>query len=145
MENKNNNIKSFRDLQVWQNSYKASVTIARDILPKLPSREKYDLVDQLSRSSKAIPRLIAEGYAKKHQRAGFQKYIDDAMAECNETIVSLEHVKDIYTVEVQLCNELIEIYDKTVRQLYKLAVAWDGFKTRNRLPPNNTLADNFNH
>jgi hypothetical protein len=26
-------------------------------------------------------RLIAEGYAKRHQKAGFQKYLDDALAE----------------------------------------------------------------
>jgi len=143
MENQNK-IRSFRDLEVWQNTYKGSVIIARQILPKLPPREKYDLTDQLSRSSKAIPRLIAEGYAKKHQRAGFQKYIDDAMAECNETIVSLEHVKDIYNVEPDLCNELIDVYDKSVRQLYKLAIAWDKFKTRNRVPVDDTIADNNN-
>lgn len=128
----NNAIKSFRDLEVYQNSYKGSVTVALRILPKLPDSERFDLKDQLSRSSKAIPRLIAEGYAKKHQRAGFQKYIDDAMAECNETIVSLEHVKDIYKIEVELCNELIILYDKTARQLYRLAEAWDSFKNRRR-------------
>jgi four helix bundle protein len=83
-------IKSFKDLEVYQNTYKAAIVIATQILPKLPEGEKYDLRDQLSRSSKAIPRLIAEGFAKKHQKQGFQKYIDDAMAECNETIVSLE-------------------------------------------------------
>lgn len=138
-------IRSFRDLEVYQNSYKASVLIAKKILPKLPDSEKFDLKDQLSRSSKAIPRLIAEGYAKKHQRLGFQKYIDDAMAECNETIVSVEHVKDIYGVEVELCNKLIELYDKTARQLFRLAEAWDTFKNRRRNPINHTGSDTENH
>lgn len=137
----NQPIRSFRDLEVYQNSYKGSILIAARILPKLPSREKFDLVDQLSRSSKAIPRLIAEGYAKKHQRLGFQKYIDDAMAETNETIVNLEHVKDIYKVEVDLCNELITLYDKTARQLFRLAEAWDNFKNRRRSPLNYTSGD----
>lgn len=111
-------IKSFRDLVVYQNTYKASILIATKILPKLPEIEKYDLHSQLNRSSKAIPRLIAEGFAKKHQKFGFQKYIDDAMGECNETIVSLEHVKDIYKIEIGLCVELVDIYDKSARQLY---------------------------
>src|SRR3989344_8218476 len=111
-------IRSFKDLEVYQNSYKASITVAKKILPKLPESEKFILIDQLSRSTKAPPRLIAEGYAKKHQRAGFQKYIDDAMAECNESQVSLEQVKDIYGIEVELCNELIRLYDQTARQLY---------------------------
>jgi len=135
MTNKNR-IKSFRDLEVYQNTYKASVEIAAKILPKLPDVEKYDLYTQLSKSSKAIPRLIAEGFAKKHQKHGFQKYIDDAMAECNETIVILEHIKDIYKIEVALCNDLIEVYDKSARQLYNLALAWDSFKNRRKTKPN---------
>lgn len=140
-------IKSFRDLDVYQNTYKASILVMTGILSKLPDSEKYDLKDQLSRSCKAVPRLIAEGYAKKHQRAGFQKYIDDAMAECNETIVGLEHAKDIYRVETELCDKLIEVYDKSARQLFKLAEAWDRFKTRSRktIPSSDTGSDNSNN
>ena len=116
-------IYSFRDLEVYQDSYKAMLEVARNILPKLPESEKYDLKDQLSRSSKAIPRLIAEGFAKKHQKAGFQKYLDDAMAEINETIVSLEQVKDIYKIDVELCIRLIGVYDVIARRTFKLGEA----------------------
>ena len=56
-------IRSFRDLDVYQNSYKAMLLVYKEILPALPESEKYDLKDQLRRSTKAIPRLIAEGYA----------------------------------------------------------------------------------
>ena len=131
-------IKSFKDLEVYQNSYKASVIIHSRIITKLPNKERYDLNSQLSRSSKAVPRLIAEGFAKKHQKSGFQKYLDDAMAECNENIVSLEHVKDIYKIEVDLCNQLIDVYDKTTRQTFNLAEKWDTFKNRRcKTTPNN--------
>jgi len=136
-------IKSFRDLEVYQNTYRASVIIATRILPKLPENEKYDLCSQLGRSSKGIPRLIAEGFAKKHQRLGFQKYLDDAMAECNETIVSVEHVKDIYKIELDLCNELLNTYDISARQLYKLALARDSFKNRRQRAKNSTGRDNI--
>lgn len=107
-----NPIKSFRDLEVYQNSYKAMLTTMRDLLPKLPGNEKFDLKDQLSRSCKAIPRLIAEGYAKKHQKLGFKKYLDDAMAEANETIVGIEQCRDIYSIDSSLCGELVSEYDK---------------------------------
>lgn len=142
-QNNKKPIRSFRDLDVYQNTYKSSVLIAAHILLKLPEHEKYDLKDQLSRSSKSIPRLIAEGFAKKHQKFGFQKYLDDAMAECNETIVSLEHAKDIYKIEIDLCNQLIDTYDKSARQLFKLAEAWDKFKNRRRqtTPFNDTSSD----
>ncbi len=80
---------SFRDLEVYQGTYRACIQVVTRIIPKIPDFEKNDLRSQLRRSVKAIPRLIAEGYAKRHQRHGFQKYLDDAMGECNETIVGL--------------------------------------------------------
>jgi four helix bundle protein len=122
-------ITSFRDLEVYQNSYKACIEVMMKIISKLPASEKYDLRDQLSRSVKAIPRLIAEGYAKRHQKQGFQKYIDDAMGECNETIVGIEMCRDIYGeyIDKNLCQELVNIYDICGRQLYRLREAWGKF------------------
>ena len=132
MENNQNRkpITSFRDLEVYQNTYKAMLAVMEEIVLKLPGSEKYDLKDQLSRSCKAIPRLIAEGYAKRHQKAGFQKYLDDAMAECNETVVSLEQCRDIYKMDKNLIDNLVDIYDKSGRQLYNLSTAWTNFKRR---------------
>jgi four helix bundle protein len=123
-------IRSFRDLEVYRNAYQLSLDVAKNILPLLPPRERFDLTDQLSRSTKAIPRLIAEGYAKKHQKAGFQKYLDDAMAESNETLVGLEHCRDIYEISSAEVDRCIDLYDKTSRQLYKLSMAWSQFKKR---------------
>jgi four helix bundle protein len=125
-------IRSFRDLEVYQSSYAASIEVITKIVPKLPKEEQYDLCDQLRRSSKAVPRLIAEGYTKKHQKKGFQKYLDDAMTESNEMIVSLSHVRDLYSsyVDPKLCEKLIDVYDKSSRQLYNLAKKWSEFKKR---------------
>jgi len=133
-------IRSFRDLEVYQSAYKSMLVVYKEILPKLPKEEEYDLKDQLRRSSKAIPRLIAEGHSKRHQRKGFQRYIDDALAESNETIVSLSQARDLYSTSVStnLCEELVDIYDKISRQLYNLALAWDRFTTRNRKTTNDS-------
>ncbi len=138
MSEKKPRITSFRDLNVYQSTYSTCIKIMTELLPRLPDSEKYDLRDQLSRSVKAIPRLIAEGYAKRHQKAGFQKYLDDAMAECNETIVGLEMCRDIYKNQTAPLpvEDFIDIYDKAGRQLYNLAEAWSEFKnkSRNRIP-----------
>lgn len=130
MENKK--ITSYKDLDVYQRSYKASILVITRVLPKLPESEKYDLKDQLSRSSKAVPRLITEGFAKKHQRAGFQKYLDDAMAESNETQVGLCQCKDIYGrfLDCKLCDDLTSEYDIIGKQLYRLEQAWNRFSKK---------------
>lgn len=125
-------IVSFRDLEIYRNTYEAMLIVMREIVPKLPESEKYDLKDQLSRSVKAIPRLIVEGYAKRHQKFGFQKYLDDAIAECNESIVSIEQCRDIYNIDSELCNKLVKTYDQSTRQTYKLAEAWDNFSKNRR-------------
>lgn len=130
-------IRGFEDLEVYRNAYHSMLRVYREILPKLPREEKYDLKDQLRRSTKAIPRLIAEGHSKRHQTRGFQKYIDDAHSESNEMIVSISQVRDLYTshVDNKECASLIDIYDKISRQLYNLALAWDKFARRNRKTP----------
>jgi len=51
-------IKSFRDLEVYQKTYKACMEVMLKIIPNLPDSEKFDLKKQLSSSVKAIPRLI---------------------------------------------------------------------------------------
>lgn len=116
----NNPIRSFKDLDVYNSSYEAMLIVFREILLKLPPEEKYDLRAQLSSSSKAVQRLIAEGHSKRHQKKGFQKYIDDAMTESNESNVSVCQVRDLYgdRIDVSICDRLIDSYDKISRQLY---------------------------
>jgi len=125
----NTRIKSYTDLDVYQRSYKLSVIICTKVVIKLPKEEKFDLVDQIRRSCKAIPRLIAEGFWKRHQKKGFQKYIDDAISENNETIVSLCHAKDIYFNQInpQSVQKLIKEYEIVGKQLFRLKQTWDKF------------------
>lgn len=134
-------ITSYRDLDVYQRAYNACLSVMKNIIPKLPVEENYDLKDQLSRSLKAVPRLIEESFAKKHNRTGFQKYLDDALGESNETQVDLCQSRDIYykNIDVKLYQELINEpaclmelnsagrYDIISKQLYRFREAWNKF------------------
>jgi len=118
--------RSFLDLDVYQNLYKAMIMVLTKIIPKLPKEEKFDLANQMRRACKAPPALIAEGYAKKNHKKEWQKYLDDAIGECNEMIVHLSCAKDVYSnyVDAGLCQELIKAYDIAGKQLYRLAESW---------------------
>jgi len=122
-------IKSFRDLEVYQRSYRAMKIVMEGIVKKLPDEERYNLTDQCRRACQAIPRLIAEGYAKRHQARGFHKYIYDAMAESNEMVVSLEQVRDLYLsyVDAITCKRFIKTYEVIGKQLYRLGESWKNF------------------
>ena len=105
---------------------KHKAVVRNEVLPKLPPNEKYGLKDQLGRSTKSAPALIAEGYAKKHQRLNWEKYLTDCIGECNETIVHLSFCKDLcgHLFEKGLIDSLITQYDIDGKRVYRLKQAW---------------------
>ncbi|MDD3647403.1 MAG: four helix bundle protein [Candidatus Dojkabacteria bacterium] len=129
----NNRIKSYKDLDVSQRSYRACIRIIKEVLPEIPQEEKFDLKDQLRRSSKAIPRLIAEGFAKKSHTKSFQRYLTDAIGENDETIVGLEQLIDLYTVpNLRIYKDLLAEYDIIGPQLYKLIQSWNKLMSKDQ-------------
>jgi len=122
-------IKNFKDLDVYQRSYRVMIIVMDEVVSNLPIEEKYNLIDQCRRACQAIPRLIAEGYAKRHQKRGFHKYIDDAMAEINEMEVSVQEAWDLYPdyLDEVTCKRIVKTYNVIGRQLYKLREVWKTF------------------
>lgn len=117
---------SFKDLEVFQRLYRLALIVHRDIIPKLPQEEKYGIKDQLSRSSKSPSALIAEGYARRYSGKEWRKYIREAIGECNETIVHLSFVRDLYPkfVATNTCDNLKEEYEIAGKQLFRLGESW---------------------
>ncbi len=57
-------LKSFKDLSVWQKSYRLCLEIYR-VTATFPKEEKYGLTSQIRSSVVSIPSNIAEGYGRK--------------------------------------------------------------------------------
>lgn len=117
---------SFTDLDVYQRLYKLALDIHKYTLSKLPSSEKFGLRDQLSRSSKSPPALIAEAYARRISAKEWKKYIREAIGECNESVVHLSLIRDLYSkfVDIKKCNLYIEEYNIAGKQLFRLGESW---------------------
>lgn len=133
MEKRNKkSIKSFIDLDVYQNLYQAMLLVHKNIVPELPRDEKFDLASQLRRASKAGPALIAEGFAKRYQIRQWKKYLNDTIGESNEMIHHLSVCIDIYPeyINDKLCLELIDLYDKCCRQLTRLGQVWTDYHNK---------------
>jgi four helix bundle protein len=114
MVNNNKTMKNFLDSEIYQIAYKAMLMVFNSVISNLPKEELHDLKEQLRRSVKTIPRLIAKGYYKRFQKKEFQDCIDNAMEESIETIISLRQALDLYPTYLNagLCDELIDTYDK---------------------------------
>ncbi|MFZ2975230.1 MAG: four helix bundle protein [Candidatus Moraniibacteriota bacterium] len=129
MENKKPKINSYKDLFVYQNTYKAMLVVLKEIILNLPKEEKFDLVDQMRRCCKACPALIAEGFAKRYQKRNWNKYLEDAIGEINEMQHHLDVCIDVYDnyVNISKCKELKALYILSGKQAYKLKEAWKNF------------------
>ncbi|OGC80438.1 MAG: hypothetical protein A2W07_03635 [candidate division Zixibacteria bacterium RBG_16_43_9] len=57
-------MKNYRELKVWQKSYKLCLDIYK-ATKNFPKEEKYGLSSQMTRASVSVPSNIAEGYGRK--------------------------------------------------------------------------------
>ena len=70
------NYRGFRDLIVYQKSYKLAIVVF-EITKSFPKQEKYLLVDQVIRSSRSVPANIAEAWVKrKYPKSFISKLLD---------------------------------------------------------------------
>ena len=77
-----NNIKSFRDLNIWQKG----IDLVKDIYKEtqhFPKEEVYGLTNQLRRAAISIPSNIAEGHIRQH-RAEFRQFLSVALGSLAE-------------------------------------------------------------
>lgn len=68
-----NKIKSFTDLNTWQEGHKLVLMIYK-ITKKFPQEETYSLVDQMRRAAVSITSNIAEGFSRKSYQEKLQFY-----------------------------------------------------------------------
>ena len=129
MEKGNKPIREFRDLVVYQRFYGLMLIVLKEITPRLPHEERYDLKSQMNRACKAPTALLAEGFAKRYQPRSWKKYIDDSIGESYEMINHLSVCLDVYSqyINEQTGRSAIEGYTIACKQLYRLRESWRDF------------------
>jgi four helix bundle protein len=101
----NTDDKGLETLQIWQRTLEFARLVCKDILPQLPTQEKWALVDQLRRSVQSIPANIAEGYGRF--------YFQESVRFCYIARGSLEETFSHLT----LANRLEYISDEAYKKL----------------------------
>lgn len=116
-------IKSFLDLEVYKESFQLSLEI-ESLIKIFPSDEKYLLSDQMRRASRAVPALIAGGYAKRESVKEFKKFLRDALGEANEMINHLAFAKSKGYLKSEDADKLINKYHIVGKKLTNLEKNW---------------------
>ncbi len=119
-------IKTFRDLEVYQESYRLMISVHRAV-KKLPVFERNDLASQIRRASKSCPANIAEDWAKRRFEKEFKKHLDSALGSANEMEVHLETAKDLNYLGKDFCEELLLDYRRLGGKLTNLQRNWKTF------------------
>ena len=111
---------SFKDLIVWQKSYKLVLEIYK-ITKDFPTSETYGLSQQMQKSAVSIPSNIAEGYGRKH-KAEYNQFLSIAYGSLLELETQFLLAKDLrYVSESQIVEKLLkEVGSMLYRMLYPI-------------------------
>ncbi len=120
-------VKSFRDLEVYQKTFRVGVDVMKKIVPLIQNESS--LRDKIIDSSLSIPNLIAEAHSRRFDEAETaNKLIDESMAECNKAVVYLEQARDIHDIDKAVCEEIIKNYVNVRWKILNLQRAWKRFQ-----------------
>lgn len=116
-------IKTYRDLDVFQESYKAALEVSRTC-KRFPQHEQFELARQLRRSARSVPANIVEGWAKRSSAAEFKRYLVMAIGSCHETQLWLEMSKDEQYITLEEWEKFRNWYNRIGAMLQQLWKNW---------------------
>jgi four helix bundle protein len=106
----------FRDLEVYQRAFKAAMKIFQ-MTKEFPADERFSLVDQIRRSSRAVCSNLAEGWRKRRYPAVFMNKITDSMQEASETQCWLEFCQGCAYLKEESFQRLDQEYEEIIAML----------------------------
>lgn len=112
-------IKSFRDLVVWQRAMKL-VELVYAISKKFPSDERYALTSQLRRASVSVPSNIAEGYGR-HSTMDYVRFLQIALGSAYELETQLELSVRLQLAGVDEVKDALELCVEIEKMLVALS------------------------
>jgi four helix bundle protein len=102
-------IKSFQDLNVWQESHRLTLEIYH-ITKTYPKEEIYGLISQIRRAASSVPANIAEGMGRNSTKE-LLYFIYNARGSLQETIYHLILSKDLQYIKNQDFEKIYNRYN----------------------------------
>jgi four helix bundle protein len=106
----------FESLKVWQKAHQLMLDIHKKLLPLSPKDEKYNLADQVRRSSKSVGANIAEGYGRFYYMDNV-RFCYNARGSLDETANHLKVSLDLGYCPKELHQSLRSQADEIRRML----------------------------
>ena len=113
-------IRSYRELDVYQNAMELTMRIF-ELTKQFPKEERFNLTDQIRRSSRSVCTNIAEAWRNRRYKAAFVAELSDAETEAAETQVPAEIAMRCRYWDERTFREIDESYEKVLGQIVKMA------------------------
>ena len=114
------NIRSFKELRVWQNVMDVTMTIF-ERTKSFPVEERFSLTDQVRRSSRSVAANLAEAWRKRRYPAAFISKLSDCESEAAETQTWVEIALRCGYLTSQEAEFLDRKLEEILGQLVKMA------------------------
>lgn len=104
---------TFKDLKIWQEALRLMNEV-HSICKKLPREERFQLIDQATRSSSSVPDNTAEGYGSYHYKDKINRCYD-SRKESSETQNHILKMESKGYIGKEISNKLFEDYQNLIR------------------------------
>ena len=81
---------NYRNLEIWRLARELVISIHEMTLTKLPKFEMFEQGSQIRRAIKSVKSNIVEGYGRRRYKQDFVRFVDYALASCDETADHLD-------------------------------------------------------
>ena len=101
---------NYRNLEISQLARELVISIHEMTLTKLPKFEMFEQGSQIRRAIKSVKSNIVEGYGRRRYKQDFVRFVDYALASCDETADHLDTL-----IATKSLTDLTVINDLTPR------------------------------
>jgi len=116
-------IKSFKDLKVYQKSFKLAMIIFKETR-NFPVEERYSLTSQITRSSRSIAANISEGWAKREYQSVFKQHLVHSLGSAGETKTWIDFSLECGYITNELHKNWINQIEEISKMLTVLHQNW---------------------
>jgi|TARA_R100000479_G_scaffold33554_3_gene13953 four helix bundle protein len=115
------NIKTHKDLKVYQLSFEAGMLIF-NVTKSFPKEERYSLTDQIRRSSRSVSGNLAEAWRKRRYKKAFIAKLSDVEGEAAETQVWLDYAQACGYLTKETHTELFKTYNHILGMVVNMII-----------------------
>ena len=108
------NVQGLETLEAWKKSRELAVFVIQEVLPKLPTDEKWNLNQQIRRAVSSVPANIAEGHGRFYYQENV-RFCYIARGSLLETYSHLVLARDLKYISDELFTRLKQQIEALVR------------------------------